>query len=580
MAALALTVLLALLWIALVGVGYWHGGWRQIVLLAAMLLSYAVLSEWAAPNGRDLSARFHWSVARTTTGVALCYLLAGTLILGLLGSFALYRPRPLGPVERRLGAAMGVLNGGLFLALALRTLRSYAFVAGRGQALHASLLSRFLIEDVGYLLLAALALGAVGAVVGLIATRRDETREMALLDAVATPAVTIPVTARHDDRPAVPAPPAPVTPSASPVPVYATAPLIDWPTRPPPGVQAAPQSVEFPLPEAPNVAAQPDSARVSAPLPARPQAPPRVPPPMIYPVATLLAAQAKLATHVTRAAPSMPPPIPSQPAPLPDAALPSVANTMQPVRPIGPPPGATHPTFVLPTAVQPPMPLTPQQPTRANVAGEPPPVMRERDPPAAETPPPTLREGDVAMGEASLPSVRQLNVATQDVPIVRKDAESMPKVAQDDPQPDTKGETMHADPQTPPTAPPIPNATLSTTAMPMIVPPPLPPMPTARPTASAIPPTPKSVPPAASNQRTFVDEAAKARTGFARVAVARQAGSRADETEPTHPHPAAPPEPLQPPLPTGPRVHHCSTCGYPVRDHARYCPNCGSRQGR
>src|SRR5690348_12674620 len=178
MAALALTVLLALLWVACVALGYRHGGWRQVVLLAAMLLSYAVLSEWAAPNGRDLSARFHWSIARATTGVALLYLLIGTFVLGFLGGFALNRPRPLGPTERALGAAMGVLNGGLLLALVLRTLRSYAFAAGRGQTLHASVLSRFLIEDVGYLLLAALVLGGIAAVAGLLVSRDGEVREM------------------------------------------------------------------------------------------------------------------------------------------------------------------------------------------------------------------------------------------------------------------------------------------------------------------------------------------------------------------------------------------------------------------
>ncbi|MDQ2783708.1 MAG: hypothetical protein M3Y58_01755, partial [Chloroflexota bacterium] len=103
MAALALTVLLAILWLTCIAFGYWHGGWRQVILLAAMLLSYAVVSEWARPNGHDLAARFHWGLARTTTTVALLYLLVGTVLLGVIGSFALYRPRPLGATERAFG---------------------------------------------------------------------------------------------------------------------------------------------------------------------------------------------------------------------------------------------------------------------------------------------------------------------------------------------------------------------------------------------------------------------------------------------------------------------------------------------
>ncbi|MDQ6602093.1 MAG: CvpA family protein [Chloroflexota bacterium] len=508
MAALALTVLLAILWIALVGVGYWHGGWRQVVLLAAMLLSYGVLSEWAAPNGRDLSIRFHWSVARTTTGVALLYLLVGTLILGLLGSFALYRPRPLGLVERRLGAVMGVLNGGLLLALVLRTLRSYAFAAGRGQSLHDSSLSRFLIEDVGYLLLVALLLGAVAAVVGVVAARRDGVREIALLDAV-----TMPTAEQHDERPAtpapsVPAPPAPPIAPPTPAPVYATAPLIDWPTSPPPGVRATPPTAaSLPVPEPPHIVAQPEAARPPASLPTQLRVPPRVSPPMVYPVADLIAAQAKPATRLPR--------------------------------PVGPPPGAAHPAFV-------------------------PPVVRELDPPIDETLPPLVRE---------------LEVATGDVPVVRDEIAPIPETARNEPQPEEKEEMMSSKTQKPATDPPVPDVTLATAAMPAIVPPRPPPMPATHP-ASGKPPTPPSATPPAPEQRALMDEATKARTGFARVAVARQAGGRPDEIIPPHPQPAAPPEPLQPPLPTGPRVHQCPTCGYPVRNHARYCPNCGSRQGR
>lgn len=500
MVALALTVLLAILWIALVGIGYWHGGWRQVVLLAAMMLSYAVLSEWAAPNGRDLSPRSHWSVARTTTGVALLYLLVGTLILGLLGSFALYRPRPLGPVERRLGAVMGVLNGGLLLALVLRTLRSYAFAAGRGQSLHDSSLSRFLIEDVGYLLLVALLLGAVAAVVGVVAARRDGVREIALLDAV-----TMPTAEQHDERPAtpalsVPAPSAPSIVPPTPAPVYATAPLIDWPTSPPPGMRAVPPVASPPpVPEGAHIVAQPEIARPPAPLPTHLRVPPRVSPPMVYPVADLIAAQAKPATRLPR--------------------------------PVGPPPGAAHPAFV-------------------------PPVVRELDPPFDEAPPPLVRE---------------LEVATGDVPIVRDEIAPIPETARNEPQPEEKGEMMPPQTQKPAIAPPIPDATLATAAMPAIVPPRPPPMPATRP-ASGKPPTPPSATPPSPEQRALMDEATKARTGFARVAIARQGGDRSDEI--------MPPEPLQPPLPSGPRVHQCPTCGYPVRDHARYCPNCGSRQGR
>lgn len=479
MAALALTLLLAMLWVAFVAFGYWHGGWRQVVLLAAMLLSYAVLSEWAAPNGHDLSVQFHWSITRTTTGVALLYLLVGTFVLGFLGSFALYRPRPLSMTERSLGAVMGILNGGLLLALVLRTLRSYSFAAGRGQTLRTSALSRFLIEDVGYLLLAALLLGGIAAMIGVVMARRDEAREMALLDAVATPAMVMPASLPLPEpstgRPH-PVPPPTVSRAAPPpAPVYATAPLIDWPANQPPGTRETPPVAPAPPVSAVPAGDAPDPAP-SPPLPAEPWLPPRVPPPALFPVADLISAgQSRLA------------------------------------RPVGPPPGVAYPAVVPPPASQ--------EPASAEGAGE----ASLATP--LEPPPPVVRE---------------IAVATRDIPPVKRDATPAPEgTAERAPPP------LHAAP---------------------------------RGEASVVP-APIRTPPPVPRQPAPADETAKQRAGFARVAVARQPGSRTDgPTAPQTPRPSAPPEPLHPPLPTGPRVHPCATCGYPVRDHARYCPNCGSRQ--
>ncbi|MHB8644533.1 MAG: CvpA family protein [Thermomicrobiales bacterium] len=535
MTALALTVLLAILWVALVGFGYWHGGWRQVILLAAMLLSYAVLSEWAAPNGRDLSTRFHWSVTRTTTGVALFYLLIGTFLLGFLGSFALYRPRPLDPNERRLGATMGVLNGGLLLALSLRTLRSFAFVAGGGQTLQSSRLSRFLIEDVGYLLLAALAIGGIAAVIGLVIARRDDARELALLDSVATPVVARPAAPPYPEQPLVPTQPAPLPPVSPPSPtvepVYTTAPFIDWPASPPPGTQTTPSAAAAPPPDVPPVVAQEfDTPHARSPLPTHPQLPPRVPPPMIYPVADLIAAQAKPAFPVAETPSALPPPL----------TPPATPDAPRPPRPVGPPPGATHPAFVPPTTFR-----------SSSLPPSPPPVVRELNPPTEE-PPPIIRELDVVTHDPPPPVVRELDVTTHDEALPGKD-EGM-----------TSNETPARE-----RVPPMPPTVRATGAIPAALPPPLPPV-----------PAPTTAPPAPVERPAPTDEATKARTGFARVAVARQAGGRPDgpASAQSQSQPPAPPEPLHPPLPSGPRVHQCPTCGYPVRDHARYCPNCGSRQ--
>lgn len=432
---------------------------------------------------------------------------------------------------------MGVLNGGLLLALVLRTLRSYAFTAGRGQTLHTSVLSRVLIEDVGYLLLAALLLGGIAAVVGIVATRRDDAREMALLASVGSSAIALPTEPHDEKQLTVPAQPAqrppPNQPTTPPAPqsIYAIAPLIDWPANPPPGIQLAPSAVgESPKPDAsPSVASASDTPHAFSPLPARPRLPPRVPPPMVYPIADLVAVHMTSVTHEAD-------------APFLAASSPALtAATVRSARPVGPPPGVLHPTFMPPPALGPPMPLAREKPQ------------------AEETPSPVVRE---------------LTAPTHNVSVARSDSMPMPRVIPDKARGDMDGGTMPTEIP----AIPLPSTMMATVAIPTIHPP-LPPTSVPRSATIPTPPAPKNVPPIAADH-SMHEDAGSPRAGYARVAVARQASGRPDEPLPLQPQPPAPPEPLRPPLPTGPRVHPCHTCGYPVRDHARYCPNCGSRQAR
>jgi hypothetical protein len=581
MAGLALTVLLALLWLAFVALGYWHGGWRQVVLLAGMLLSYAVASEWAAPNGHDLAAQFHWSLPRATTGVGLLYLLGGTLVLGFLGSFALERPYPFTMRERQCGAAMGVLNGGLLLALVLRTLRSYAYVSGGGETLRASALSRFLIESIGYVLLVALVLGLVAVVVGLSLTQRRRTSDVLLSEPLPEEAIAPPQQAERQ-LVSVPAPaPSPTLPRPpTPVPVYAAEPIIDWPSAPPPGTPVESSGADKPATARPAPEKQPEvTPEKHAPVPALPSSltvPRRVEPPMRYPVAALVAA----AVVPVPAATPTPPPVDVPAAKASEAASPptpvlAAAPTLPPavsspiVRPTTPPPGALHPAFVPPTVARPPLspPPVPPASTPAPVP-EPesaPPIVRELDV-ATHDALPIVPEIDVTSQDVPPPVVREIDVTTQDVPLAAL-TNAVPAQAPADTAPPTADEAINAPaPVLGPAVPAMPNAVTETTPIPTIVPPPLPPLPARR------APSPAESPTRPASQ----DEPTRARAGFARVAVARQAGQHPDPS--SAPQPPTSPAPLQPPLPTGPRVHACPTCGYPVRDHARFCPNCGTHQ--
>lgn len=555
MTALALTLVLAIVWLACIAVGYWHGGWRQIVLLAAMLLSYAVVSEWAVPNGHDLSTQFHWRIARTTTGVALLYVLGGTLVLGFLGSYLLPRPNPLTARERQIGATMGVLNGGLLLALILRTLRSYAYLAGGGNALHDSLLSRFLIEEIGYLILAAFAIGVVTVGVGLAFFRRPSASTASEQAQMATRAVPEPPRPPYFEPspfvvPTASAPPT-APPQGRPEPVYATAPMIDWPTEPP-AMMNEQATVAPPVPEV----TPPQPAPVPR-IPTRLSLPPRVPPPLVYPVAELIAAHTRPAVgqadRATVASAVAQPPAQSPVVTLP--ASPALPPLLPP-RPTTPPPGALQPDPVPPVVAVPyTSPPSRPEPEPIGTAQAPLPVIE------AIPAPPIVRELDVETRDAAPPAVRELDLTTHDAGPVATAAHE-------------EGEQM--DTREPVAAPSLLPAAVTETAPLATIPPPLPPMPELPPrTAPPMPARNTTTDPAASPE-----EQARSRSTFARVATPRQAGQNPPSPQPAQPNPQVPasPEPLQPPAPSGPRVHACPTCGYPVRDHARYCPNCGGRQ--
>jgi hypothetical protein len=619
MGVLVLTILLAICWVAFVGIGYWQGGWRQVVFLAGMLFSYAVLTEWAVPNGHDLSTQFDWPLARTTTGIALLYLIGGTLMLGFLAGLVLERPHPLGARERQFGAAMGILNGGLLLALILRTLQSYAFGAGGGRLLHTAPIARFLIESIGYVLLVALVVGLVSVVFGLVLASR--TREPVTATDIepmaAYPENRAPVPlqrqpAHEEPRPRpIPPPVSPEPPARPPVrePVYSAEPIIDWPTTPPPGTLTEPIVAAHATHARPAPEPKAEAARTEPPLPlpAQPSPPRRVPPPMLYPVAELVAThpapvRSAVAIPAAQAAPTLAPaaplPVSAGPPPVVGTTSPGSAETPAPrpvaipsiARPTSPPPGAQHPAFIPPT-VTPPSQLVPPPPERVPTVVPSPPI------PPADTMPPVVRELDVATQDAAPavheidaapqepppPVVREVDVTTQDVPTVVTEQVTSTEPASILPEPDVPvGEEEKTKSVEPALSPPVvaPKSVTETAPMPLstAVPPSLPPVPASRAdaTRNASPPHAPEIPERAAQQ----EETAKPRPGFARVAVARQPGARAEQPpgQQPVPQPPAEPDPLQPPLPTGPRVHACPTCGYPVRDHARYCPNCGSRQ--
>ncbi len=556
MTALVLTLVVALGWVGAVALGYWHGGWRQIIALAGILLSYAVLSEWAGPNGRDLAAQFGWPLASATPVVALLYLIVGTAILGVLGGMLLPRPAPLSAVERGLGALVGFLDGGLLLALALRIVRSYAFAPGEGQALRDSLLARFLIEQVGYLLMAAFVVGLGAVVAGLVLSRRPVAAVVENAAPVTATVTPIPNAGPVFTAPAAPAPALAAVPeygsgyplAAAPVAAdpYSAALDIDWPANPPPGMPVLPVASPVPPPAAPLM---PQHAPAAV-LPMALHLPPRVAPPLWHPVAALTGAERMPATIT--------PPVVSEPAmaegadaaPPPSPVPPSSAPPIRPAMPPGVP-------FVPPAAI-----VVPERPP-----SEEPIVVHERDMQTHDSAPAAIAPMAAAVVDVpAMPAATSETVA-EPSPADLSAPDHAPVGMATEPEANISiegaGESAMAAAPEPPAAPPAPAESP--------VQPERPPE-TAVTTTAPIPAIALTVPPLLPPP-TIVGEQRPRNASFARVAQPRQPEPPASPP----PSPAKERGPLRPPLPTGPDIYGCPTCGYPVRRHTRYCPNCGTR---
>lgn len=537
MTALVLTLVVALSWVGAVALGYWHGGWRQIVALAGILLSYAVLSEWAGPNGRDLAAQFGWPLARTTTVVALLYLVVGTAILGALGGLLLPRPAPLSAVERGMGALVGVPNGGLLLALALRVFRSYAFAPGEGQALRDSGLARFLIEQVGYLLVAAFVVGLGAVVAGLILSRRPVVA--AVEDAVPVSATITPI---PNAGPAFVASAVAAPVAADP---YGAALDIDWPANPPPGMPVPPVL--------PPVAPPMQRSVPAAVLPMELHLPPRVSPPLWYPVAALMGA-ARTPAPVPPSVASAPtiPEVQAAP-PTPPAAPP---QSMPPVPPALPPPGVPF----VPAAAT----------TMERPLSEEPIIVHQLDTRTRDSVPAAVASVADAVVDAPAMPTANGETAVEPTPVPPPVPDDASEQAAEESQADISSEVVPATASASESEPPA--------ALPTVVERPEQPerppdlaVTTTAPIPATMPAAPPPLPPIGGEQRPR-------NASFARVAQPRQP-ERPAPPSPMHP-PSPPAEergPLRPPPPTSPDIYGCPTCGYPVRRHTRYCPNCGTR---
>jgi len=600
MSALVLTILICVAWAAMGALGYLRGGWREVVTLAAILLAYAVASEWAAPNGRDLAAVFGGNTYRSTTTIGLAYLFGGVALFGYFGGTRLPRPIPLSATERFIGGAVGLLNGGVLAALALRIVRSSAFGPGDGIVLQEATLARLLISQAGYLLLVGLIGAILASFLSLLLVRQPpyaaEYQYMDTEDPMLQQSPAFGYFPDHREEMAHTASPqpqpqpsmyaAPYALQAAPgMPTQFVPALAPDPAFAPPGTA----TTLMPVADAGTGAREVENAPVSL-MPATPMLPRAVPVPM-WPTPSL-----PVTTPATAIAPTMTVPGTSGQAAraaatetLPDASGSVSAQSSGPTGPPGfaitasqPLPMANDAPAATPAAMSP-KPLAPAPALPAPTIG-PTPFTATTTRVAGEPPAARGNETNAAYPNA-VPAPAPISVADT---AIRTDVGA-----------ESEGASVDA------SAPPTPNAR------------PIVPMPTSMPISDLIPAVPllprvpempdstnltpffaqpprETAPavaapaaPVADAPDTTAPSATPVRISRARVATARAPEPRSSPTPSgtgqsaatNVPMPASPPTPQHPAQP-GPNMHPCPVCEYPVRNGARFCPNCGSAQSR
>jgi uncharacterized membrane protein required for colicin V production len=168
---LVLDVLLVLLVVLFAPIGYWRGPVKELLVMLGVLAGVVLSDYWARPWGHDLSTQTSITADGGAFIVAMAFLVASTFILGY-GLGATLAPAFHGLYARVLGGAVAALNSVLLLSYSLQYVRLFLLSDANERSLNDSFVARFLLDDIGYVLLIAALLAAPLLAYVLITGRR------------------------------------------------------------------------------------------------------------------------------------------------------------------------------------------------------------------------------------------------------------------------------------------------------------------------------------------------------------------------------------------------------------------------
>lgn len=155
---LVLDLLLILLIALFAPIGYWRGPVKELLVTFGVLFGILLADFWARPWGRDLADITAIGSSGGAFVVAMAFMVTVTFILGY-GAGAAIAPTDFSPIARAVGAGIALFNGALLVAFSLQYVRVYLLSPATEEALYDSFIVQFLLDQIGWVLLAVAIVG-------------------------------------------------------------------------------------------------------------------------------------------------------------------------------------------------------------------------------------------------------------------------------------------------------------------------------------------------------------------------------------------------------------------------------------
>jgi uncharacterized membrane protein required for colicin V production len=151
---LVLDVLLILLIALFAPIGFWRGPVKELFVTLGILFGVILADYWARPWGSDLTDVTSLNADAGAFVTSMIFLVFATFVIGYGIGAALAAAEML-PETRALGAVIAAFNGTLLLSFSLQYVRLFLLSDSNEESLEDSFVARFLLDEVGWILMAA-----------------------------------------------------------------------------------------------------------------------------------------------------------------------------------------------------------------------------------------------------------------------------------------------------------------------------------------------------------------------------------------------------------------------------------------